>query len=607
MKKRLIYCLSLIISGFASSYAGGQMLRPMVGVGADVQDSKPQKAVSAPGVFEATNFVDDGFTANWSKVTKADSYLVNLYEKKVDESIVIVDFDDLNIQSGTNFLVTGNENFPEGWSFGYGQVRNKDHVSRNGYEGSMGMIFRTNGEGFETPVFDSPIRDFSFYAAHPSGQPCMSYFVVMVMKNGQWGALGNYDVERISPEGEIITLSSNFPEGGVEAIQVLFKKNEQYDSGLDVDVIIDHIRLGLYPEGELVKKDIAVADQKYDFRGLDPEKDYAYTVRSVKGNEISSESIEMMAVGLSAPETLKPTNIGNDSYTANWKYSPKAEGYIVNSYKVYTVTEAKEEVKILHETFDKVTEGTLSNPVGLYNVVYPRALDEYTINPGWMGIATYLIKGMLGSRSYYVINGLIQSPALDLSGDGGKFKVNVTVLGDTDAIDELLVVQAGSEKYQMQDIKPGESVDLEFTFDCGEQQMPLLFYTRNGFPFYLDEVTVTQVLPKGSQVYHEVEDIKVMDKDMLSVEVSGLNLQANEHPAYRVFSYRDFMGDRVYSVSYTVEHVDGMAGIESITAEDNDGPVSYYTLNGLKLKEKPSAPGIYIIKQGSKSQKFVIR
>lgn len=602
MKKVIITgFLSLCVIG--SAFAWGPMLKPLTGINAETRAG----TVTSPVALDATNFTNDGFTANWSTVKDADSYLLNLYEKNVEDAIVIEDFDNLNIVSGTNFLDATNPGFTEGWTVTYGLTKNRDHISHNGYDGSVGMIFRATGEGFITPVYKNRIQDFSFYAAHPSGEPCMSTLVVLVMVNGEWGALGNYDIERISADGEIIRLSSNFPEGGVEAIQVYFKKNEQYDTGKDVDIIMDHIRLLTYPEGEIVKRDIPVSATSYAFKGLEPEKDYAYTIRAVKGEDISAESKEKMAVGLAAPELLDASNIGDGSYTANWKYAPKAEGYVVNSYKVYTVAQPSEEVDILHETFDKVTEGTLLNPVGLYNVVYPKSLDAYTVNPGWMGLANYLIEGMMGSRSYYIIQGLIQTPVLNLSGNNGVFTVKVKVLGDTDAIDEDLVVQAGMEIYQQDKIKPGEPVELEFTFDCGTSQMALAFYTKNGYPFYLDEVTVTQTLTQGSEVYYGIEEKLLEGSNTTSVEINNLTLGANEHPAYRVFSYRDFMGDRVYSTSYSVKHVQGMSSVGTIHDDLEEGSVSYYNLNGLKLKGCPTSPGVYIRVQGNKSEKIMLR
>ena len=520
----------------------------------DIKVATRQTKIPAPVATGITDYVPGGFTAHWQGTDQADSYVVTVYEKKVAEAITIEDFEGLNVIDGTNMLNTSDPGFTEGWQVAFGTVRNADHVSPLGYEGSTGMVFRNTGEGFVTPVFERPIRDFSFYAAHPSGEECLSTLVVSVLVDGQWGALGNYDVERISDEGEIINLSSNFPDG-VQAVQVYFRKNDQYDAGKDVSVVFDHICIMTEPEAVKVRSNLETPEYSYAVSGLDPEKDYSFTVRAKNSSFESDESNEMTAAGLPAPELLDASGLTVDGYTANWASTPKAEGYAVSNYSVYTVGQASETVNVLYENFDKVTVGTLESPVGLYNVVNPRSLDDYTINPGWMGIANYLVKGMLGSRAYMNITGCIQTPSMDLSGNGGKFRVTVTVVGDTDATDDYLVVQAGYSDYIRQPIKPGEAVTLTYDFVCGQQNMQLLLYTYNGFPFYIDEITVTQTLPRGSQVYTLVENRILTDSEARSASFGGLLLGDNLNYAYGVYAFRDFMGSRQYSTSKGLKDV----------------------------------------------------
>ncbi len=572
----------------------------------DITVTSVQTSIPAPQATAATAYTTDGFTANWQAAEQAESYLLTVYEKKVAEAIVIEDFDNLNILSGTHKLDKNDPGFSEGWTVAYGVTRNADHVSDLGYEGSTGMIFRATGEGFVTPEFDRPILDFSFYAAHPSGEECLSTLTVSVLVDGQWGALGNYDIERISKEGEIIRLSSNFPEG-VKAVQVYFRKNEQNDAGKDVSIVVDHIRIMTDPEPVAFITDRPVEGCSAVVSGLDPLKDYSYTVKSVNEAFSSEESNEVTAIGLSAPRLTGGEGISADGYTAAWEASPKAEGYVVSNYRVYTVNEEQENVKILYEDFSKVTEGTIDAPVGLYNMVNPRALDEYTLNPGWYGLATYLVNGMMGTRSYMGIQGIIQTPALDLSGNGGAFTVRVKVTGDSDATDEKLVVQAGMEEYLAFPIKPEESVELRYTFECGTAGMPLAFYSYNGYPFYIDEISVTQTLPKGSKVYNEVENRRLDDASQLSATFTGLTAGPWESYGYRVFAYRDFMGSRVYSVSDKAHEVYLTSGITAPEAAPADGPARYWRIDGTAVDGEPTAPGIYIRRSASKAEKVVIR
>lgn len=572
----------------------------------DITVTALQTSIPAPRATAATAYTPDGFTANWEASEQAESYLLTVYEKMVDEAVVIEDFENLNILAGTHKLDKNNPGFSEGWTVAYGVTRNADHVSDLGYEGSTGMIFRATGEGFITPEFERPIRDFSFYAAHPSGEKCLSTLTVSVLVDGQWGALGNYDIERIPTEGEIIRLSSNFPEG-VKAVQVYFRKNDQYDAGKDVSIVVDHIRIMTDPEPVAFITDRAVEGCSAVVSGLDPYKDYSYTVKGVNASFKSAESNEVTASGLAAPRLTGGQGISADGYTATWEATPKAEGYVVANYKVYTVAQESETVRILYDDFSKVTEGSPEAPVGLYNVVNPLALDEYTATPGWFGLATYLANGMLGTRSYMGIQGIIQTPALDLSGNGGSFRVRVKVMGDTDATDEKLVVQAGMEKFLAFPIKAGELVELTYDFDCGTAGMPLAFYSYNGFPFYIDEVSVTQNLPKGSKVYTEIENRRLDDGSQLSADFKSLSAGPSENYAYRVFAYRDFMGSRVYSLSDNVMDVYLTSGISAPEAAPTDEPARYWRIDGTAVDGEPTAPGIYIRRSASKAEKVIVR
>lgn len=568
----------------------------------DIYVTSSQTSIPAPVAKEATDYTIDGFTANWEPVRQADKYFLTIYEKQVDNAVSITDFDDLNIIEGSHKLVKDDPGFPEGWSIAYGLSRNADHVSDNGYEGSTGIIFRSTGEGFLTPTFNRDIIDFSFWASHPSGQECITYLIVSVLVDGQWGVLGNYDVERISKDGEIINLSARLPEG-TRAIQIYFNKNEQNDAGKDVSIVVDHIRIMTDPEPIPVREDIETTEHIYVVDGLDPVKDYSYTVRAANDEFSSANSNEISAFGLPSPTTTGATGIDKDRYTATWESQPKADGYIVSNYKVYTVAEELENVAILHETFDKVTEGSVEAPVGLYNVLNPLALDAYTSTTGWLGIATYLANGMLGTRSYMGIIGMIQTPVLDLSGNNGKFTVRLKITADTDAHNEYVVVQAGMEEYIAMPIQASETVIREYEFECGTEGMPLAIYSQNGYPFYIDEITVTQVLPGGSKVFYPIEDRTLEGGDTTSADFEGLSAGANESYAYRVFAYRDFMGSRKYSLSDGAVMVKlDNSGIEDVDSETNDGPATYYRIDGIALPERPTTPGLYIRRTAGKAE-----
>lgn len=528
----------------------------------DITVTSVQTSIPAPVATAATNFTADGFTANWEPTDEAESYLLTVYERNSAEATTIVDFENLNLTADGSHIDADKPGFPEGWTFAYA-AGTAEHVSDKGAGNSTGIVFDAKGEGFVTPVFDTPIRDFSFFARYPAGEPCFSKFKFSMLVGNEWQGLGNLDIERISPDGETINFSSRLPDG-VRQIQVMFDENTANDAGKDLRVVIDDITIMTEPGAKAV-----ITDRRHDstsatVTGLDPEGDYSYTVKAANAQFTSEESNNMMATGLASPKLSLPEEVSADAYTARWEPSPKAQGYIVANYRVYT-SPADGDVTMLYEDFSKVTEGTLDHPTGLYNTFNPLSLDEYTITPGWYGLCTYLVNGMLGTRSYFTAQGAIQTPAMNLSAAGGRFKVEMTIVADSDASEDMVVVQAGATEFKRMPIEDVMvPVKLVYEFDCGEAGMPLLIYTYQGMPFYIDEIKVTQSLPKGSQTFTEVENKTLTGKESSNVRFTGMEAAENENFAYRVTAFRNFYGSTIYSASPEAMHVLSTTGIDTV-------------------------------------------
>lgn len=525
----------------------------------DLKIVSVQTSIPAPVATAATDFTEDGFTARWLPTDEATHYLLSVYLRDTESATSLVDFEDLNLTDDGKHIVAGDTGLPQGWTFAYGNGVSR-HVSPKGVDGSTGIVFAGSGDGFITPDNGRVIRDFSFYAAHPSGVECFSQVRFSCLVAGKWVAIGNIDIERIDKNGEFINLSSKLPAGTTQ-IQMYFNKNTANDAGKDVSIVVDNIRLMTEPDATLLSADRKVSGLSAVVDGLDPDKDYSYTVRAANDNFVSDESNDVMAVGLPAVTLLSPDNVADGSYTARWQPTPKADGYLATNYRVFTAPDDRE-VTILYEDFNKVSSGSLSSPVGLYNTYNPSSLDEYTITPGWLGLCNYLVKGMLGTRSFFTAQGCIQTPVLNLAADGGHFKVNLSIVGDTDAVGDSIVVQAGPVVFSRQLISTHSvPLSLTFEFDCGESAMPLLIYSYGGKPFYIDEISVTQNYLKGQQTFTETVTRTVIGRDADSADFDNLSAGDNESFAYRIFAYRDFYGGRVYSQSDAAMHVSSSAGM----------------------------------------------
>lgn len=551
----------------------------------DLTISSVATAIPAPVATTATDYTPDGFTAHWLPTAEAEHYLLTIYERDVKKASSLVDFENLNLTEDGKHIDSADTGLPEGWTFAYGNGVSR-HIQAAGVDGSTGIVFAGTGDGFMTPAYERPIRDFSFYAAHPSGVECFSQVRFSCLVGSEWVAIGNIDIERIAKNGEIINLSSKLPEG-TTCIQMYYNKNTANDAGKDVSIVVDNIKVMTEPDATVFIADREVSGTSAVVDGLDPGMDYSYTVKAVNSSFRSAESNDVMAAGLATPALLAAENVTDNSYTARWQPTPKADGYLATNYRVFT-SPADQEVTILYENFDKVTRGTLSGPVGLYNTYNPTSLDEYTITPGWLGLSTYLVNGMLGTRSFFTAQGCIQTPALNLSADEGRFSVKLSIVGDTDAVGDSLVVQAGPAVFKRQLISAHtDPIELTFDFDCGEANMPILIYSYGGKPFYIDEMTVSQNFKKGQQTFTEIVTKTLEGQTADSADFDGLTAADNESFAYRVFAFRDFYGGRIYSLSDAAMHVDTTAGINDAATDATGVTVS---ADGLRLTVTAAEP-----------------
>lgn len=67
------------------------------------------------------------------------------------------------------------------------------------------------------------------------------------------------------------------------------------------------------------------------------------------------------------------------------------------------------------------------------------------------------------------------------------------------------------------------------------------------------------------------------------------------------------MGSRIYSLSDDVAHVGLTSGIEAIGTPDASEAARYYRIDGVEVGHKPTAPGIYIRRTGTKVEKIAVK
>lgn len=346
---------------------------------------------------------------------------------------------------------------------------------------------------------------------------------------------------------------------------------------------------------------------KYKVTGLDETKTYYYRMRTVRGEHMSDYSDEIRVVPvitkIDAPTMSDPTDVTETGFTVSWSAVENAKGYRVKVVRKEVLTE-EGEVKMLDEDFSGVTVGTITSPE------YPTgtSLDAYTIMPGWTATQHALAAGYMGI-SPYSGTGTISTPKLDLSASEGKYKVKIKL-----GISNYGTFVAGECKVTSYD-KDGEEVkvwsltledemkEYEYEFTGGDEETQIVISYMGDKKLYVDEMSVSQVLPAGA-VKTDVLSISDED-DKLSISYA---MPLSETVSYEVSVAA--RGETVqsgeivdiyseYSTPVVIALPSGVNDIATDVEEDANAPI--FNLQGIRI-ENPVKGQIYV----KKGKKFML-
>ena len=320
---------------------------------------------------------------------------------------------------------------------------------------------------------------------------------------------------------------------------------------------------------------------------------------------------------LSAPVALDATDVTETGFTANWEPVSGAAGYACFVYSK-SVAPAAGDYIVLAESFNLVNRGSIVEPYfpdDTYVDISGGDFD-FTFTPNWSILEPSFVQGMVG--------GVVFSPYIDLTNDGGKYTIELTVQGY--ASQEIVVRSVGSEEQERSArlTNTGENV-ISFDFSNGIHDTYFTFVDNgfpddtegdyaNGYPAYLDNVAVIQHLEAGDEVLQLVD---------INEDVEGSETSCRfDDMAYRYDAttlYFDFYGAIVeedpsdpyyYDFSYTpfsnLVEVKLLSGVTDAPAIDNNAPVEYFTLRGVRVA-RPAAGGVYIRRQGAAVEKIAVR
>lgn len=329
---------------------------------------------------------------------------------------------------------------------------------------------------------------------------------------------------------------------------VHFAKNvsyEQFTGNWNAVPLAESYLVSVYSLDEADNRLYLLKDEKttectMTVEGTEKGTDYYYFVRSANDRYTSGESeirrVNVPLNNLETPVTLDAEDVSTDGFTARWEPVFRAKGYVIGLKKQYIATEDKE-VTLLHEDFDKFTDGDIDWPYSFYGNI-----DDYTTVPGW----GYNYFSTRTAASMFVIDNTyknygeecyLSTPALDLSANGGVFTVALKVYGDKDNVVSLT---CGDKKLTHTLAEQGTNeFSLEFDNGSAASVVRIEFDGKSsGYYSYLfiDAVDIVQAVHAGDAISENIGSFKT-DSPETSYTFTGLGAKAGDTFLYTVTAW----------------------------------------------------------------------
>ena len=274
---------------------------------------------------------------------------------------------------------------------------------------------------------------------------------------------------------------------------------------------------------------------------------------------------------LDTPEVLDPTNVGNDTFTANWLPVDGATSYTL---QVEAQSNLEAPMTILVEDFSNF------NSIGEGNAVSNSVVDKYTQESGWSASGLYGTGSSAVRISSNQVNGYLTTPAL--TNKAGKLTVEFdAAYYNNDGSSVVVSVLNGSQTISSQTISLTSSSQ---TYSC----------TFDGVPTGCKVKFGSTAKKKRFYLYN----VKIMDMSGVASDITTYEGLTSTHFAVtdidaEVYFYRiravNEEGTSDWTEWQSIDLALGLCGRPSNVEQQGE----IYDLTGRRLQQVP-ARGIYI-------------